>query len=99
MSVFNVYCIVLVVTYICILFTPIAGSGGLDDRASMQGSVVLGPEGELINVGGTIRPHMRPSDAVQDIHDANLVPGLRGENFGIEGLSMLNNGSKKWCID
>ena len=60
-----------------IIYPYIAGSGGLDDRAS--GSVVLGPEGELINVGGTIRPHMRPSDAVQDIHDANIVPGLRGE--------------------
>ena len=57
----------------------IAGSGGLDDRASIQGSVVYGPEGELINVGGTIKPHMRPGDAVHDIHDANLVQGLRGE--------------------
>ena len=46
----------------------------------MHGSVVYGPDGELINIGGTILPHLRPTDAIHDISDANLAPGLRGEN-------------------
>ena len=61
------------------IYYNIAGSGGLDERSSMHGSVVYGPDGELINIGGTILPHLRPTDAIHDISDANLAPGLRGE--------------------
>lgn len=37
--------------------------------------MIMGPEGELINVGGTIKPHLRDIDLV---HDANKVFG-KGE--------------------
>ncbi|XP_061188991.1 titin homolog isoform X2 [Saccostrea echinata] len=47
------------------------GSGSIDD-GSVKGSVILGPEGEIINVGGTIKPHLRDIDMV---HDANKVFG------------------------
>uniref|UniRef100_A0A8W8LFL1 Uncharacterized protein n=1 Tax=Magallana gigas TaxID=29159 RepID=A0A8W8LFL1_MAGGI len=46
-------------------------SGSVDD-GSVKGSVIMGPEGELINVGGTIKPHLRDIDLV---HDANKVFG------------------------
>ena len=64
----------------CLYIYHIAGSGGIDEKSSsVHGSVVFGPDGELINIGGTILPHMRPTDAIHDISDANLAPGLRGE--------------------
>nr|XP_022320407.1 uncharacterized protein KIAA2012 homolog isoform X30 [Crassostrea virginica] len=47
------------------------GPGSIDD-GSVKGSVIMGPEGELINVGGTIKPHQRDIDVVQD---ANKVFG------------------------
>ncbi|XP_056011477.1 titin homolog isoform X43 [Ostrea edulis] len=47
------------------------GSGSIDD-GSVKGSVIMGPEGEIINVGGTIKPHLRDIDMVQD---ANKVFG------------------------
>lgn len=47
------------------------GPGSVDD-GSVKGSVIMGPEGELINVGGTIKPHLRDIDLV---HDANKVFG------------------------
>lgn len=47
------------------------GAGSVDD-GSVKGSVIMGPEGELINVGGTIKPHLRDIDLV---HDANKVFG------------------------
>nr|XP_034301535.1 titin homolog isoform X8 [Crassostrea gigas] len=46
-------------------------AGSVDD-GSVKGSVIMGPEGELINVGGTIKPHLRDIDLV---HDANKVFG------------------------
>jgi hypothetical protein len=46
-------------------------AGSIDD-ASVKGSVIMGPEGEIINVGGTIKPHLRDIDMVQD---ANKVFG------------------------
>lgn len=51
-----------------------AVAGSVDD-GSVKGSVIMGPEGELINVGGTIKPHLRDIDLV---HDANKVFG-KGE--------------------
>lgn len=57
--------------YINIVF---AVAGSVDD-GSVKGSVIMGPEGELINVGGTIKPHLRDIDLV---HDANKVFG-KGE--------------------
>ncbi|XP_048774258.2 titin homolog isoform X5 [Ostrea edulis] len=46
-------------------------TGSIDD-GSVKGSVIMGPEGEIINVGGTIKPHLRDIDMVQD---ANKVFG------------------------
>lgn len=51
------------------LFCALAGS--IDD-GSVKGSVIMGPEGEIINVWGTIKPHQRDIDVVQD---ANKVFG------------------------
>lgn len=48
----------------------------------------MGPEGELINVGGTIKPHLRDIDLV---HDANKVFG-KGEkkSFYLEHLCKVD---------
>lgn len=55
-----------------------AVAGSVDD-GSVKGSVIMGPEGELINVGGTIKPHLRDIDLV---HDANKVFG-KGEKKSV----------------
>ncbi|XP_078324773.1 uncharacterized protein LOC111122773 isoform X6 [Crassostrea virginica] len=51
--------------------SPATPAGSIDD-GSVKGSVIMGPEGEIINVGGTIKPHQRDIDVVQD---ANKVFG------------------------
>lgn len=43
----------------------------------------MGPEGELINVGGTIKPHLRDIDLV---HDANKVFGKGEKKVFIKSL-------------
>lgn len=44
----------------------------------------MGPEGELINVGGTIKPHLRDIDLV---HDANKVFGKGKKKVVIVNVS------------
>lgn len=62
-----------------------AVAGSVDD-GSVKGSVIMGPEGELINVGGTIKPHLRDIDLV---HDANKVFGKGEEKKVIKNVTSL----------
>lgn len=51
-------------------------AGSLPEDSSIKGSIIIGPDGETINVGGHIDVHARPEQQhIENVGDANRYFG------------------------